>query len=484
MSSSPLSFSLFLPYLPEMLFALGAVVLFVEDLFLPNKKEVRLEVFFWTLFLIVVATGYSLFLIPFSPSLPYGLVDDLFRRVLIGIFLVLFFLTLLLSHPYLKHFPLPEGEYYLLLLFSFLGLSFLVSTQHLGYIFLALELLSLPLYSLCSLRYDEPRSGEGGMKYFFLGSSATTFLLMGTALIYLDQGSFLLQELQDGKSPIFFLGIFLFLLGSVFKLSWVPLHFWSPDAYEGAPLPVTAWMSTGVKVGVVGVLLRFTLVLSSPYIRTFLIVGILFTVIYGNLLTLRQENLKRFFAYSSIAHAGYLGLGFVEPNLSSIASILFYLVVYSLMNMGGFGVLVALSEKGKERENLGDFKGLSHTHPFLSFVFLSVLVSFAGIPPLAGFSAKVFLFSSALSQGVILTTLVAILFSVLSLYYYVRPVVAMYMEEGGGKNPPIPLELSSHLMVLFVGVLSLLFFLGVWPGILFRPFEMVGQSLVGGGLSP
>lgn len=469
-----------LALLPEILIGTGIVFTLLGDLFLKEKQ--KLTFLFLLNLAVTVAAGVAFLSLPLSQTPPvYGIVDDLWRRAFALILILGFLYTLFLSDSYLGEFSLPQGEYYVLLLSTLLGMLLLVSTVHLGFIFLGIELMSLPLYSLCALRPGEKRGGEGALKYFVLGSVASAFLLMGIALFYLLSGSLLvssLPKLTVGTLPL--LSWFFLLIGIAFKLALVPFHSWSPDAYEGAPLPVTAWMSTGVKVAVVGAFARLWVNNPPPALIQGFALLLFITVVIGNLLAIRQENLKRFFAYSSIAHAGYLGVGLFHPGVDELAAVLFYLLVYTIMTMGAFAVLVASSRGGREAERLELYRGLSSADGFLSFAFALTLLSLAGIPPLGGFTAKLFLFAAAIEGGALPLVLVAVIASLAGVYYYLRPIVVMFMEEGAAPSSQESPE-RDRLTFLLVLTSFLLFYLGLFPGNLLQYFREVAARLLAHG---
>lgn len=467
------------PILPEIVLSLGIVLTLGIDLMVsPSRKR---ELLYFLSLTATVGAGVLLLALPYSSVGKgiFGIVDDPWRRSLALILLLGYLYTLLLSNSYLKRFSLLEGEYYILLMTTLLGMLFLVSTTHLGYLFIGIELISLPLYSLCALRFQDQRSGEAALKYFILGSVASAFLLLGISLFYLSTGSFHFSAIKAlPPGGISLLSWSFLLIGLAFKLAFVPFHSWSPDAYEGAPLPVTAWMSTGVKVAITGVLGRIWIHTPPfPLLQGFALL-IIFTVVVGNLLALRQENLKRFLAYSSIAHAGYIGVGLIQPTVDGLAAVLFYLVVYTVTNMGAFAVLLAESRPEEEGERLEAFHGLAVREGFLAFALSLMLLSLAGIPPLGGFTAKLFLFSTAIAGGSLPLVIIAILASLVGIYYYLRPISAMFFEEAprsqGGTE-------ESALSFLLIFSSFLLFYFGLFPGSLLSYFREVATQLIGHG---
>ncbi|HEX5034964.1 MAG TPA: NADH-quinone oxidoreductase subunit N, partial [bacterium] len=340
---------------------------------------------------------------------------------------------------------------------------------------LGLEILSLSLYALVGFRRYDPRSGEAAFKYFLLGSVATAFLLFGIAMLYGSTGTMDLAKLPQSLSdpalqPIYQLSALLILLGFAFKVAAVPFHFWAPDAYDGAPMPVTGFMAAGVKVAAFGALLRVMQAwapsVSLPW-QKWIVMLAFATMLIGNLVALRQKHLKRLMAYSSIAHAGYLLLGFATLvaggfRAEAISPILSYLAVYSLMTLGVFAVLTLLSSRGTEVNQLEDLDGLADRHPALAAALSVFLISLAGVPPTAGFLAKYYLFSQAIEVGLYPLAIAGILASAISLYYYLAPIVRMYFHhrEKTLDVPRIGPAFKLLLALLVVGV----FYLGLFPG--------------------
>jgi NADH-quinone oxidoreductase subunit N len=350
------------------------------------------------------------------------------------IILIITFLTILISISYLERMGINYGEYYSLILFSAVGMMVLSSSTDLITIFIGLEIMSIAIYILAGFNRESMKSNESALKYFLLGSFATGFFLYGISLIYGATGTTNIRDiaLKVNLSPLILAGIGFIIVGFAFKVSLVPFHMWTPDVYEGAPTSVTAFMSAGVKVSAFAAFLR-VLLISFPVIETdwskILWALSIITMTLGNIVALSQTNLKRMLAYSSIAHAGYILIGFVAGGNLGSSSILFYLLSYTFMNMGAFGVIILLGEGKGEGDNLVDFSGIGFRRPFLAFCMTVFMLSLAGIPPTSGFVGKFYIFSSAVKTGYIDLAIIGVLNSLISLYYYLRVIVYMYMKE-------------------------------------------------------
>ncbi len=386
--------------------------------------------------------------------------------VLVGIGI----LTLVLSSGILEREGLPIGEYYALVLFALAGMMLMAVANDLLVIFLALETFSLAVYVLTGMRRDRQQSTEGAFKYFLLGAFSSGFFLYGIAFIFGLTGSTNLDVIGTAvaaramsTNPLLLIGMGLLIVGFGFKVAAVPFHMWTPDAYEGAPTMVTGFMSTAVKAAAFAAFARVFLSALEPLRADWtpvLWVLALLTMILGTVVGVAQTNLKRMLAYSSIAHGGYLLVAIVSANEVGKASILFYLAVYAVTNLAAFAVIALLSERVRPCEELQDYKGLWHTHPGVAAMLTIFLLSLGGFPPTAGFVAKWYVFSAAVRADQYALAIVGVLTSVVSVFFYLRVVVMMYMterEEGAVALRPSRTAMAalalSVLVILYLGVL-------------------------------
>ncbi|HEY3217150.1 MAG TPA: NADH-quinone oxidoreductase subunit N [Candidatus Eisenbacteria bacterium] len=374
-------------------------------------------------------------------------------------------ISVLLSWDYVKRMRINQAEYYALLLAATLGMIVMAASNDLITIFLGLELMSLALYVLVGFRRSRLESNEAALKYFLLGAFASGFLLYGIALLYGATGTtnlarmaaFLVATTLPGN-PLLLVGGLLLLVGFAFKVAAVPFHMWTPDAYEGAPTTVTGYMSAGAKAAGFAALLRVALValgsLQADWTPILVSIAIL-TMTVGNVTALLQTNVKRMLAYSSIAHAGYVLVAVVAGGVDGGSAALFYLAVYSLMNLGAFGILALLGRDGDERVLLADLAGLGFKHPALAFALTVFMLSLGGIPPTAGFMGKFYVFSVAIKAGHVPLVIVGVLNSVVSIFYYLRVTVALYMEEPHGQPTPVSWTVPAAIGVVLSVALTL-----------------------------
>ncbi|MFH1277666.1 MAG: NADH-quinone oxidoreductase subunit N [Candidatus Eisenbacteria bacterium] len=409
-----------------------------------------------------------------------ALVSDLFGAALTLMILVCGLFALLTSQPVLARENRVRAEYYGLLLFSLSGMALLVSTTNFLMLFLALELMSIPLYVLCGYRRGEDRSGEAALKYFVLGSFSSAIFLFGVALLFGATGSIDLAAMGEADPLLAISGTLLVLVGFFFKVGAVPFHMWAPDVYDGAPTPITSFMATAVKIASFGVLLRIltsavsgdahpiALFLGRATAPTILSWLAVLTMTVGNLCALTQTNVKRMLAYSSIAHAGYLLLGLIPGSGEADgAGMIYYLIAYLFMTSGAFAVVAALSarEKGREVVQLDRYSGVGYRRPFLGIAMTLFMISLAGIPPTAGFFGKYLLFRGAVERGLTTLVVIAVLNSAASLYYYLRVVVVFYMKE---TERPVAVDDSPLLrLAVLLGVFFVLWvgFVPDWGGL-------------------
>lgn len=379
-------------------------------------------------------------------------------------------LVILISMKYISLQGANYGEYYALLLFALSGMLIMVSSWDLLIIFLGLEILSISSYALAGLRREDPRSSEAALKYFLLGSFATAFFVYGLALLYGTAHSTGIQPLinhlttSSGSNLMALVGLGLIIIGFAFKMALVPFHMWTPDVYQGAPTPVTAFFSIGPKVVGFAVLIRIFYSYWETEFHTQTISSLLWsisvlTMVVGNLTALRQNNVKRILAYSSIAHAGYLLIALLAQDNTGL---IFYLAVYLFMNAGAFSAVTSLGRKGKEYVELDDYAGIGFKYPWIGASFSVFLISLAGLPPTGGFLAKFYVFSAAVKEGYTPLVIIAVIASLVSVFYYFRIIVYMYMKE-----PSPQMEILTRnpalFFVLFLCVYGVLQ-LGIYPG--------------------
>jgi NADH-quinone oxidoreductase subunit N len=390
-------------------------------------------------------------------------------------------LTILISVSYAEHRRIDRGEYYALILFAISGMSLMAASVNLFTFFLSLEVLSISLYVLIGIEYQKSESNESALKYFLLGAFASGFILYGIALIYGGTGSTDFAAISDqtsgGSNLLVLAGLGLLLVGIGFKISMAPFHSWTPDVYQGAPTPISAFMSTGSKAAGFAVLVR-VFVSVFPQMRPDwvpLLSGLaVLTIAVGNLVALVQTDLKRLLAYSSIAHAGYMLLAIVAGGPEGSASILFYLLIYTLMNMAAFGVIAVLSAKGDTCHGLTDIAGLAKRHPIPAMVMAVAMFSLAGIPPTAGFVAKFYIFTALIQTDHITLAIIGVLFSGVSLFYYLRVIVWMYMKDApiSVVTPSVRLSIGG-VAAICVSALAIIQ-LGIAPSYL---IEMAQQAV-------
>ena len=413
-------------------------------------------------------------------AVSFGVVSaDNFGLFVTAILIVIGVLSLAISGPTIERERLPRGEYYALLLFATAGMMLMATATDLLVIFLALEVLSLAVYVLTGIRRDAPRSTEAALKYFVLGAIASAFFLYGIAFTYgitgstrLDRIGGLMAAQSISPSPMQLLALGLVLVGFAFKVSAVPFHMWTPDAYEGAPPTVTAFMSTGVKTAAFAAFARVFLSAFEPLKGTWApdmvagwsqVIAVLAvaTMVLGTVAGVAQTNVKRMLAYSSIAHGGYLLVALVAANDIAKQSLLFYLLTYAITNIGAFGVIALLDNADQPNDEVRDYAGLWYQHPALATLMTVFLLSLGGFPPLAGFVAKWYVFSAAVAAGYNRLAIIGVLTSVVSVFFYLRIVVMMYMttSETETRFPPVPRVAGVALIVSAI----LLFYLGILP---------------------
>ncbi|MFQ5417933.1 MAG: NADH-quinone oxidoreductase subunit N [Myxococcota bacterium] len=402
----------------------------------------------------------------FNPDNPM-LQLDRFSSLMSALLALAAAMTIALSVVYLDEMGINHGEYYALLLLSVSGMMVLVAAIDFLAVFLGFELMSIPIYVLAGFDRVKLRSNESAIKYFVIGSFASALLLYGMALLYGATGSTAfadVQDLYDPSSSVALVGAGLVLVGFAFKVSSVPFHQWTPDVYEGAPVTITAFMSVAVKTAAFAALARLLAEAIGPItgsLNDVLWMLAALSMVVGNAMAVIQDNVKRMLAYSSIAHAGTLLVGLTAGGEEGYAAVVFYLLVYSFMNLGAFGVVVTLAHRGQDCEEIDGFAGLSETRPGLAALMTLFLLSLAGIPGTAGFIAKFNVFFAAVNAQMIWLPILVVLTSVVSIFYYLRIPVVMYMRDSDPETPRAKIA-TGEVLVLGLCAAAVLFF-GVFP---------------------
>ncbi len=444
------------PIVPEIILSVAATILLLLELVAENKRPLG--------YIGIALAAITIYLLPSYRGEAFGgmFVSDSYSVYFKSIFLISLILTILISLRYLKTERADFGEYYSLLLFATTGMMLMASARDLIIVFLGIELMSLSLYILCGIKKQDPRSSEAAMKYFLLGAFSTALLLYGISILYGLTTTTDIYKIADyirnsPPSPSLMLSMILIIVSFSFKISAVPFHMWAPDVYEGAPTSITAFMSTGPKAAAFAVLGRvfFTAFpVFEPYWTTVLIIIAILTMGVGNILAIAQTNIKRMLAYSSIAHAGYILLAIIAGTNEAMNGMMVYLLVYTFMNMGAFAVVILL-EKG---ENISDYNGLSKSHPFSAAMMLIFMFSLTGIPPTAGFVGKFYIFMAAINAGYTWLVIIAVIFSAISAYFYLRIVMNMYMKplsETIGIMPSLGLAAALFISAIMIFVIGL-----------------------------
>jgi NADH-quinone oxidoreductase subunit N len=420
----------------------------------------------------LISAGVSAALLWNRNTEGYGvIVADNFGLFVTIILAIVGVLTIMFSSQVLERDGLPSGEYYALMLFSVVGMIMMATATDLLVIFIALEVLSLSVYVLTAIRRDYLPGTEAAFKYYLLGAFSSAFFLYGIAFTYGVTGSTRLAAVGSFLSaqaltnnPMVLVALGLLLVGFAFKISAVPFHMWTPDAYEGAPAIVTGFMSTGVKAAAFAAFARVFLSAFEPFKEEWAPVVALIavaTMVLGTVVGVAQSNLKRMLAYSSIAHGGYLLVGLVAGNQVGKAAILFYLLAYAVTNLAAFGVIALLGTRDKANDSLRDYAGLWHTRPALAALMTVCLISLGGLPPTAGFIGKWYIFSAAVSAGYYSLAVIGVLTSVVSVFFYLRVVVMMYMAERDGE--PVQVRITGLGMAALAVSIAAIFYLGVLP---------------------
>lgn len=453
---------------PVLVLSVFGIMVLVTDLFIGKDKSVLVFISLVGLLMGAISSFAKYNLPVYSFNGAY--VVDHLSVFFTFIFCISSALTILISIDFNKREDIKIGEYYSLILFCTVGMVLLASSTDMIMIFLGIEIVSISLYVLAGVRRNDTKSNEAALKYFLLGAFATGFLLYGMALVYGSTGSTklvriaqMIREDQIISEPLMLMGMVFLIIGFGFKVAAAPFHMWAPDVYQGAPTPVTAFMAVGPKAAGLAAFYRvFSEAipdLSDSWQILLCIVSVL-SMFVGNLGAIMQTNIKRLLAFSSVAHVGYLLIAIIAKNSLSSASLIFYMLTYAFMIFGTFGIVILLGHKGDENLDVENYSGLAYKHPVIALAMTIFLLSLGGLPPLAGFVAKFYVFSAALKEGFLALVIIAVLNSVVSFYYYLKVIVFMYMKEPVKEFNVAPSPMT--LLVITISVLGTIQ-LGIFP---------------------
>jgi len=467
-----------LPVLPELVLAVGAMALLMLGAY---RGQGTTTLVTGLAVCLLIATGVIELMLPAGKLTTFGgsfIVDD-FARFLKITALIGSVATLLLSVEFLSDPSRRIFEYSILVLLSTLGMMVLISAGDLIALYLGLELMSLALYVVAASNRDNVKSTEAGLKYFVLGALSSGMLLYGASLVYGFTGTVsfagIAAAAKTGSIGIVF-GIVFLLAGLCFKVSAVPFHMWTPDVYEGAPTPVTAFFASAPKVAAMAVFVRVAMTafpgIAVEWQQIVVFVSIA-SMALGAFAAIGQKNIKRLMAYSSIGHMGYALIGLAAGTPEGAQGVLVYLAIYVAMTLGSFAIILAIERNGQAFEEISDFAGLSRTNPLLAFFFAMFLFSLAGVPPLAGFFAKWYVFVAAIKAGLFTLAVIGVLTSVVGAFYYLSIVKVMYFDDPLAKLDPVRVEVGT--VVAVTGLFNILFF--VYPGPLVSAATTAAKSL-------
>jgi NADH-quinone oxidoreductase subunit N len=482
-----LSISDFYYILPELVITGGALIVLIADVLLPRERRAALA---WITLAVIGATLASL--APFTSThveVAHGLLAvDRFAIFFKIVFLVAAAITVLMSTRYLAIEGASPGEYYFLILCATLGMMVMAAGIDLISIFIGLETMAVSFYILAGFIKPSQRSNEAAVKYFLLGAFSLGILLYGMSLMYGLSGTTNLRVMATtfdatSRDPRLVLAVILVVAGVGFKIAAVPFHMWAPDVYEGSPTPITAFLSVGSKAASFAMLIRIFVEgmpsMNADWRLLFWVLSIV-TMTVGNVAAVTQTNIKRMLAYSSIAHAGYVLIGIVAGTSRGITATLVYLMIYAFMQLGAFAVIVMLRRADTAGDELKDFSGLAFRNPFAAFAMLLFMLSLGGIPPTAGFMGKFWLFSAAIDAHYYGLALIGVLNSAISLYYYIRIVVFMYLKKDTiGTEPRTTPALAAALAVAVAATVVL----GVYPRLLFQVADASARTLGAAGVN-
>ena len=453
--------------MPEIILAVGALALLMIGVFSGDRSAPTVTGLAVAL---LIAAGLWLVLAP-GEGEAYGgaFLLDPFARFMKVVALIGSVTAMIMTVGHARSEQLDRFEFPVLMVLATLGMMLLISANDLLALYLGLELMSLALYVCAAINRDSLRSTESGLKYFVLGSLSSGMLLYGCSLVYGFTGNTGFDEIaavlsSETRSLGLVFGLVFVLAGVCFKISAVPFHMWTPDVYEGAPTPVTAFFAAGPKVAAMAILVRVVSEAFSPIVadwQQILVFVSIASMLLGSFAAIGQRNIKRLMAYSSIGHMGFALVGLASGTVEGAQGVLMYIVIYVAMTLGSFAVILAMKRNGLAVEQISDFAGLSRTNPLLAFMFAMLLFSLAGIPPLAGFFAKWYVFVAAIKANLFTLAVIGVLTSVVGAYYYLAIVKTMYFDEPAGKVDPVRIEVRTVLAV--AGLFNLLFALFAGP---------------------
>ena len=458
--------------LPEVILLASACALLVIDTF--SKDSGRNITYGLAQLILIVAASVAIYLYTGETSYAFGktFVSDPMSTMLKVVVCIISLIVFLYSHEYLNKHEWIQGEYFVLGLFAVLGMMVMISAYSLLTVYLGLELLSLSLYAMVAMRKESQAASEAAMKYFVLGSMASGMLLYGISILYGVTGTLELHQLshmlvvQTEQNILLVFGLVFIIVGIAFKLGAVPFHMWIPDVYQGAPTAVTLFISSAPKIAAFAMAIRLLVDGMQPLLidwQQMLVILAILSMAAGNIIAISQTNLKRMLAYSTIAHVGFLLLGILSGTEAGYAAAMFYVITYALMSAGAFGVIILLSRKGFESDNLNDMKGLSDKSPWFAFIMLILMFSMTGVPPFLGFWAKWFVLKEIVDMGYVWLAALAVVFAIIGAYYYLRIVKLMYFDKAENMTA---IKASRQMrLALSINGLALLV-IGLMPGFL------------------
>ncbi len=468
--SVPISVSEFAPLLPEIFVLSMACIILLVDLYLTDdNRYISYALGLLTMGLAAVITFVTM---PVESVVVLNgtFVNDQMAAILKLFVYLLTAAVFVYSREYLIARSLFKGEFYVLIIFAVLGMMVMISAHSMLTIYMGLEIMSLALYALVAMQRDSIQATEAAMKYFVLGALASGMLLYGMSMIYGATGSLDLKVISEHvagleeKDLVLLLGLVFVIVGLAFKLGAVPFHMWVPDVYHGAPTAVTLFIGTAPKIAGFAMVMRLLVEGLGDmqfYWQDYLVVIAVLSIVLGNVIAIAQTNIKRMFAYSTIAHMGFLIAGILSGTQEGYSAAMFYTISYSIMSLGGFGMILLLSRSGFEADKLDDFKGLNDRSPWFAFMMLIIMVSMAGVPPALGFYAKLAVLQAVINAGLIWVAIIAVVFSIVGAFYYLRVIKLMYFDKA---DDTTPIEAGRDMRaVLSVNGITILA-LGIFPG--------------------